>query len=95
MRMRVCLSSMCLTLLVNLLAGQVGLVAHEAAEDAREEVPVARAAGVAGGMVGGAAQVVVVVAPGDVAAGRHWRGCETSWSAELRGQDWGWGEGIG
>lgn len=59
------------TLLVNVLVGQLALVAHEVAEDAREEVPVTGTTSVAGGVLGSAAQVIVVVTRGDLAAGRH------------------------
>lgn len=42
------------TLLIDLLACQLALVAHEASHDAREEVGTARVTGVARGVLGGA-----------------------------------------
>lgn len=61
------------TLFVNVLVGQLALVANKVAEDAGEEVPVTGTASVARGVLGGTAQVVVIVAPEDLAAGGHCR----------------------
>lgn len=49
------------TLLVNLLACQLALVAHEVAQDAREEVGAARATSVARGVLGGTLVKVLLI----------------------------------
>lgn len=49
------------TLLVNLLARKLALVAHEVAQDALKEIGAARAAGIARGMLGSALVEILLV----------------------------------
>lgn len=58
------------TLLVDLLVGQLLLLAQEVADHGGEEVA-ARAARVTRGMLGGTGEVIVIIVKGDLASSRR------------------------
>lgn len=77
------------TLLIDVLVGQLVLLAQEVADHGGEEVT--RTARVARGVLGGTAEVVIIVVIGNVASsGRNCRGCEVVLvgTAHLGWQDW-------